>query len=133
MTHRHPAHIPHAVTRDEYLSGRRAVETVAGRPVRLFRPPHGHMSLPHAALMRSQGVQPWLWTVDPEDWRPGATVRDIVRVAAEARGGDVILLHDWVEEPWAPEALDRSATVEAVRPVVEDLRRRGLHFTTLPS
>lgn len=133
MTHRHPAHVPDAVTREEYLGGRQAVERVTGRSVRLFRPPHGHMSVTHAALMRRQRMKPWLWTVDPEDWRPGVTVHDVVRGAAGTRRGDVILLHDWVEEPWAPEALDRSATVEAVRPIVDDIRRRGLHFTTLPS
>jgi peptidoglycan/xylan/chitin deacetylase (PgdA/CDA1 family) len=133
MTHPHPADVSHAAIRREYVSGRLAVEKITGRPIRLFRPPHGYVGPTHAAVLRRGAFQPWLWTVDPEDWRPGVTVDEIVRVASEAKGGDVILLHDWVEEPWAPEALDRSATVEAVRPIVDALRRRALRFTTLPS
>jgi peptidoglycan/xylan/chitin deacetylase (PgdA/CDA1 family) len=133
MTHPHPGRVPHAVIRREYVAGRQAVEAITDRPTRLFRPPHGYVGLTHAALLRRRGFQPWLWTIDPEDWRPGVTVDSVVRVATQAQSGDIILLHDWVEEPWAPEALDRSATVEAVRPIVDALRRRGLRFTTLPS
>ena len=29
--------------------------------------------------MLAAGVRPWLWTIDPQDWQPGATSEDMVR------------------------------------------------------
>ncbi len=83
-------------------------------------------------MVRRQMLVPWLWTVDPQDWRPGVSTSDIVAVASRARSGDVVLLHDWVEQPWTLEVLDRSTTVAALPAVVRSIRDRGLRFTTLP-
>jgi peptidoglycan-N-acetylglucosamine deacetylase len=44
----------------------------------------------------------------------------------------VVLLHDWVEQPWAPAALDRSATVAALPGIVTAVRARGLRLDRLP-
>jgi peptidoglycan/xylan/chitin deacetylase (PgdA/CDA1 family) len=133
MNHPHPATTPLRDLAGEYRAGRRAVNDAAGRDVVLFRPPHGHLGFRSAAMVRRLGVSPWLWTVDPEDWRPGRTSRDIVAVAARAQASDVVLLHDWVEQPCAPEARDRSATIEALPAIVRSIRDRGLHLTTLPT
>jgi peptidoglycan-N-acetylglucosamine deacetylase len=45
----------------------------------------------------------------------------------------VILLHDGIRQPVAPEALDRSATVAALPRIVAQGRARGLRFVPLPS
>ena len=132
-THPHPARTPLRDLEGEYVAGRRAVSAAAGRDVRLFRPPHGHLGLRSARMVRRQRLSTWLWTVDPQDWRPGVTTDQVAAVAAGARSGDVVLLHDWVEQPWAPEALDRSATVEALPAIVRAVEDRGLRFTTLPT
>jgi peptidoglycan-N-acetylglucosamine deacetylase len=42
-----------------------------------------------------------------------------------------VLLHDWVEQPLADEALDRSATIAALPIVVAAIRERGLTLGTL--
>jgi peptidoglycan/xylan/chitin deacetylase (PgdA/CDA1 family) len=78
-----------------------------------------------ALMVRVQGLRPWLWSVDPEDWRPGAASDHIEAVAGGAVGADVVLLHDWIEQPWGPEALDRSATVSALPGIVAAIRGRG--------
>ncbi|WP_448614625.1 polysaccharide deacetylase family protein [Modestobacter sp. URMC 112] len=132
-SHPHPAETPRRRLSLEYSDGREAVASVVGRDVPLFRPPHGHLSVGDALLMRRQRLVTWLWTVDPEDWRPGVSSSDIVSVASRAGSGDVVLLHDWVEQPWAPQALDRSATVKALPAIVEAVTGRGLHFVTLPA
>jgi peptidoglycan/xylan/chitin deacetylase (PgdA/CDA1 family) len=117
---------------DEYSWGRRAVEEALGYPSALFRPPHGYVRLLNTApLSRILRLKTWLWTVDPEDWRPGACSRDIATTAGKAQSGDVILLHDWVEQPEAPEALDRSATVAALPQIVSSVRCKGLQFQAL--
>lgn len=115
----------------EFAAGRREVETALGSPSRLFRPPHGHVQLSTAPLSRSLRLRTWLWSVDPEDWRPGAVSAEIAGTAGRARSRDVILLHDWVEQPEAPEALDRSATLDALPSIVSTLRGSGLEFEPL--
>lgn len=130
MTHPHPRELSPAQVREEYDAGRRAVEQALGAPVTLFRPPHGHLSLRTAATLRAH--QPWLWSCDPEDWRPGAAREHIEQVAGRAATGGVVLLHDWVEQPEGPQALDRSATVEALPAIVAAVRARGLELVGLP-
>lgn len=133
MTHPHPARMGTAELTRDYRAGRRAVSDAAGREVALFRPPHGHFGFVSAAVTGRQALSPWLWTVDPEDWRPGVTAAEVVRVAGAAGSGDVVLMHDRVEQPTAPEALDRSATVQALPAVVRTLQARGVRFTSLPA
>jgi peptidoglycan/xylan/chitin deacetylase (PgdA/CDA1 family) len=130
LTHPHPAETTITKLSREYVAGRSAVAEASGSEPTLFRPPHGHLGLASAALVRQCRFQTWLWTVDPYDWRPGATAEEIAAVAGDARSGDVVLLHDWVEQPWEPSALDRSATVDALPAVVDRIRRRGLRLET---
>jgi peptidoglycan/xylan/chitin deacetylase (PgdA/CDA1 family) len=131
QTHPHPRDLSPRQVRHEYETGHRAVEQALGAPVSLFRPPHGHLSAGTIPLLRRQ--RPWLWSRDPEDWRPGAAREPIERVGGAAGPGDVVLLHDWVEEPEGPEALDRSATIAALPGIVAGVRARGLDFGLLPS
>jgi peptidoglycan/xylan/chitin deacetylase (PgdA/CDA1 family) len=107
------------------------VSAVLGADIRLFRPPHGHIDPAGAVMLRRLSVSTWLWTVDPTDWRPGVTVEEIAAVAGRATSGDVVLLHDWVEQPLADEALDRFATIAALPIVVAAIRERGLTLGTL--
>ena len=133
LTHPHPAEVPVARLATEYPEGRRAVAEVLGEDTALFRPPHGHLGLRSARLVRRAGLVSWLWTVDPEDWRPGVTRDHVVSVGSTAGPGDVVLMHDWVEEPQAPAALDRSATIDALPAIIDAVRARGLNLTTLAS
>lgn len=82
-------------------------------------------------MLRSMRLRTWLWSVDPEDWRPGAALAADRADAARVRAGDVVLLHDWVEQPIGPEALDRSATIAALPEIVAGVRGKGLHFECL--
>jgi peptidoglycan/xylan/chitin deacetylase (PgdA/CDA1 family) len=129
MTHPHPKYLSPRQVRVEYTTGRAAVEQALGAPAPLFRPPHGHQSMGTVPLLRSH--RPWLWSCDPQDWRPGASRDAISRTLAAARPGGVVLMHDWVEQPEAPEALDRTATIEALPAAVGALRARGVEFCRL--
>jgi peptidoglycan-N-acetylglucosamine deacetylase len=132
-THPTPRDIPILTLAKDYARGRRVIEDILGQDTSLFRPPHGDLTPASAAMVRRQRLNPWLWTVDPEDWRPGATIEHIQAVAGRATGGDVILLHDWIEQPWAAAALDRSATVAALPAIVAAVRARGLSLERLQS
>ena len=131
FTHPYPEELDGLTLYAEYAAGRRAVEAAVGHSSPLFRPPHGHMRSGSAAMLRSLGLRTWLWSVDPEDWRPGALSRQIFADVARVQAGDVVLLHDWVEQPMGPEALDRSATIAALPEIVAGVRGKGLLFECL--
>jgi peptidoglycan-N-acetylglucosamine deacetylase len=116
MTHPHPGETARAQLRREYAEGRRAVSDVLGADTRLFRPPHGYIDPAGAVMLRHLAVSTWLW---------------IAAVAGRADSGDVVLLHDWVEQPLADEALDRSATIAALPIAIAAIRERGLTLGTL--
>jgi len=116
----------------EYRQGRARVESAAERRVALFRPPKGFVSGGGAAAMLAARVRPWLWTIDPGDWVPDVQPGQIVAGVGEMQGGDVVLLHDAIEGPLAPSALDRSATTAAIPAIVALGRQRDLRFVTLP-
>lgn len=131
FTHPSPFEIDRVALAAEYSAGRRAVEVVTGHATTLFRPPHGDLVSGSTWMLRRLRLHTWLWTIDPEDWRPDAQADRIVADVAAVRGGDVVLLHDWVEQPVAPQALDRSATIAALPAIIDDVRTKGLHFESL--
>lgn len=131
FSHPDPERTPLRMLAADYGRGRAAVEDVLGEEAPLFRPPRGYLDLPRALQLRLRRTRPTLWTVDPQDWHPDAQREGVTRVAGAASGGDVVLLHDWVEQSWDARALDRSATVAALPAVVAAVRARGLTLDTL--
>lgn len=115
----------------EYRGGRAAVQRATGRRATLFRPPKGFVDARGAVAMLAAGVRPWLWSIDPGDWRPGVDAEEIVGRLGGVAGGDVVLLHDAIEQPLSPDTLDRSATVRAITGIADLVAARGLRFTTL--
>lgn len=129
FSHPHPRHLTPREVRIEYDTGHAAVEQALGAQVGLFRPPHGHLALTSSRVLRRR--RPWLWSRDPEDWRPGTRREHVEAVGGASGSGDVVLLHDWVEQPEGPTALDRSATIDAIPGIVAAVRARGLRFERL--
>jgi peptidoglycan-N-acetylglucosamine deacetylase len=115
----------------EYRAGRRAVEDVAGHDVPLFRPPKGYVTGRIALAAVAARLETWLWTLDPEDWRPRVTPDQLVDRLEGLTAGDVVLLHDGLEDPLAPEAEDRSATVAALPEIIVTAQKRGLELVGL--
>ena len=130
-THPEPWTVPMPSLVREYHRGRAHVERAAHQPAPLFRPPKGYVDWKGATAMLAARLQPWLWTVDPHDWMPDVRPADILAGLTGLRGGDVVLLHDAIEGPLAPSALDRSATVAVLGAVDALAAERGLRFTTL--
>jgi peptidoglycan/xylan/chitin deacetylase (PgdA/CDA1 family) len=114
----------------EYRTGRRAVERVLGRQVRLFRPPGSDLGYRSLLAMGVLGLRPYLCSVDPEDWRPTAMAPDVLDVLTTASAGDIVLMHDSIELPHDERALDRSETLRAVDRYLHDHRHEH-DFVTL--
>lgn len=130
-SHPDPWLVPLATLVLDYRRGRARVERAAQRSVPLFRPPKGFVDGTGATAMLAARVRPWLWTIDPHDWEPDVRPGDIVAGVAGLQRGDVILLHDAIEGPLAPSALDRSATAQALAGIVGVAHERRLAFATL--
>lgn len=108
------------------------IEQLAGRrPCRLFRPHAGWRSgsmyeglvqIDHRLVGWSWGLWDWNW------FRPRDAEGLARRLAARARRGDIVVMHDGHHvNPTA----DRRYAVEATRLLVPALRRRGFEFGRL--
>jgi peptidoglycan-N-acetylglucosamine deacetylase len=110
----------------ECRHGRRAVERIAGHPVPAYRPPKGHWDGRGATAAIALGIRPWFWTQDPRDWEAEASAEGILAGLESLGSGDVVLLHDGIQSPPDPASRDRSATVDALGPLLDLAAARGL-------
>jgi peptidoglycan/xylan/chitin deacetylase (PgdA/CDA1 family) len=130
--HRTVSTMSAAAARAYLGEARDMLEQVAGRSVRLFRPPYGAQSVSSYVAARRSGLDVVVWSTDAQDWVDRAgheVVRDAVTGVPP---GGVLLFHERLEPHplrGAPETtFDR---VDAVRDIVAGLRDRGLEPTTV--
>ena len=106
---------------------RRALDAVgraAGVAPRLYRPPHGVVTVTGLRLVRARGLELLLWSRWGRDWERRATASSIARRAsAGVEAGDVLLLHD--SDRYAARDSWR-ATVAALPLIVENIAAAGL-------
>lgn len=98
---------------------------VSGQKPLLFRPPGGYYSeqLVQAAKKFNYQVVLWSWHQDTEDWnRPGVN-KIVNKVLKNARNGDIILFHDYVQGD--------TQTVAALKVILPELKERGYRFVTV--
>lgn len=90
----------------------------------LVRPPYGATSSRIRSVIEDLGMHQVLWTIDPQDWRPGRSaskIADAVLGGLRDRGN--ILLHDGVG--------NSPATIAALPRIIDGARARGYCFGTL--
>jgi peptidoglycan/xylan/chitin deacetylase (PgdA/CDA1 family) len=93
----------------------------------LVRPPYGSTNPTINRFIRSLGMLPINWNVDPDDWQvnPVPSVDAIVAgVVNNAKPGAIVLLHDG--------GGDRTNTVAALPRILAILRNRGIKVVTVP-
>jgi peptidoglycan/xylan/chitin deacetylase (PgdA/CDA1 family) len=98
--------------------------TMAGARPTLFRPPGGSYDERVAleAWRRSERVV--MWSVDPHDWDPSRTPKQIADdVLRRVRPGSIVLLHDG--------GGDAARTIDALPRIVRGIRKMGLDLVTL--
>ena len=96
---------------------RRLIYSMLGERELWLRPPYGLLD-EHTGQWADGPVV--LWSVDPEDWKDGRVERIKNHVAACARDGDIILMHDIYP-----------SSVEAALAAVDELTERGFRFVTV--
>ncbi|WP_251150472.1 polysaccharide deacetylase family protein [Cellulosimicrobium sp. Marseille-Q4280] len=80
-------------------AAKRLVEDVAGRPVRLFRPPYGAHTLRQAVGFRRLGLDLVLWSGDAVDWLDDDAEAVADRAVDAVFPGGILLLHDTRADP----------------------------------
>jgi peptidoglycan-N-acetylglucosamine deacetylase len=128
FTHPRLIFLPTAEARQEIIQCREAIHDAVGEHSNLFRPPWGGRRPGTFSLVRQLGLEPIMWNVTGYDWN-APSVEYIERKVGNARGGDVILLHDGGHRAFGT---DRSKTVAAVERMVIRLKAEGREFATIP-
>ncbi|BAY26215.1 polysaccharide deacetylase [Calothrix sp. NIES-2100] len=95
-----------------------------GVKTNLFRPPGGNMHNGVAAYARNSKYAIIMWSSDSIDYsRPGVQ-RLVKNVFRQAQPGGIVLMHDG--------GGNRSQTVEALPTIIENFRKEGYSFVTVP-
>lgn len=116
-----------------------AIYRAAGVRTMLLRPPFGARDWLVMHTARRLGYTVVMWSVPlARDWEypPAAVIAQ--RILPHVTDGSIIVLHDGnrgqlcAKMRLSPHVCDRSADIEATRLIVEDLKRRGFRFVTIP-
>jgi peptidoglycan/xylan/chitin deacetylase (PgdA/CDA1 family) len=129
FTHPRLIFLPAAQARQEILQCRDAITDAIGEHSNLFRPPWGGRRPGTFSLVRQLGLEPVMWNVTGYDWN-APSVEYIEQKVGNARGGDVVLLHDGGHRAFGT---DRSKTVEAVERMIIGFKSEGRGFATIPA
>lgn len=97
-------------------TNREIQRAVPGARITYYRQPGGKWTPAVVRAAEALGMIPLHWDVDPADWRKPKPAAISKRVAAQARPGSIVLMHDG--------GGDRSATVAACSAVFGALRRK---------
>lgn len=116
-----------------------AIYGATGVHTRIMRPPFGARDWLVLDEVRRLGYTPVMWSVPlARDWEYPPAPLIASRVLRYVGDGAIIDLHDGNEgiicarTKVSARVCDRSADVEATRLIIEDLKRRGYRFVTIP-
>jgi peptidoglycan/xylan/chitin deacetylase (PgdA/CDA1 family) len=118
-----------AETRNQLEECQRTVQETTGEAPRLFRPPFGRRRPGTLRIARSLSLEPVMWNVTSWDWKTIPAEKIVQKCQRQIRGGDVILLHDGSHIAMGA---DRSQTVIATERLIEQYKREGYEFVTIP-
>lgn len=103
------------------------IEQIIGKRPGLFRPPMGVKTPPVFGAVRAAGHSLITWSRRAVDGVRAETQEILDRLVAPTQPGEILMLHDGIDpgiRGWTDPT--RGATVGAIRPLVEGLRKRGL-------
>jgi polysaccharide deacetylase family sporulation protein PdaB len=103
----------------------RVIYDVTGKYSELFRPPGGYYNETIVNSVRETGhlTVMWSWHQDTRDWSNPGTAKIVNKVLNNARGGDIVIMHDY--------GGNRSQTVSAVAKILPELAKRDFRFVSV--
>jgi peptidoglycan/xylan/chitin deacetylase (PgdA/CDA1 family) len=84
-------------------------------PTKFFRPPYGAQNATSYCVTRSLGLLPIGWSRSGKDWGCDDAQSLYNRISIGLQAGDIMLLHDGLQSYNKKCAVDRTATIEAVK------------------
>ncbi len=113
-THPHLTQMSQAQMQSELSQTQNAIRSATGVTPRLFRPPYGETNGTLRSVEQSLGLTEVIWDVDSQDWN-GASTAAIVQAAGRLTNGQVILMHDGIQN-----------TINAIPQIMSGLASRNL-------
>ena len=113
-THPHLTTMTQAQMQSELSQTQNAIRSATGQTPRLFRPPFGETNATLRSVESSLGLREIIWDVDSQDWN-GASTAAIVSAAGRLTNGQVILMHDGIQN-----------TINAISQIMANLNSRNL-------
>ncbi|MFD4629163.1 polysaccharide deacetylase family protein [Streptomyces sp. NPDC058284] len=110
-----------AEARKELERPNKAIEKLIGKKPTLMRPPQGRTNDDVNKLSKELGLAEILWTVTAKDYTTNDSKLIQQRVVDQTKRDGIILLHDIYK-----------GTVPAVPGVIDELKKRGYVFVTVP-
>lgn len=104
----------------QIMEGGAILSTFVGRPIDLFRPPHGRYDKRVLEIASAMGYRTVFWNDSPEDTKNISPDLEVQRVLAQAKPGGIVLLHS-----------GQYRTIEALPVIIEKLRAEGYSFVTV--
>ena len=92
----------------------------AGIGASLFRPPGGLYNDALLEICKEMDLSVVLWSVDPEDWKPGSGSRVLPYLLRHTSDGDIVLLHDLYD-----------SSVDAALGLIDRLQAQGYEIGTV--
>ena len=124
-------HAPPTQLTSQIMRTNLAILQHTGRYPQYLRPPRGlyDMRLRRIAMLLGQELV--LWSISSQDWHPRTNSVIIAkRVIERTSSGDIILFHD-SGSLLRQEGSNRRPTVEALSPIIDGLREKGLEIISL--
>ena len=98
------------------------MKSIGVRPS-VFRPPEGMYPDGSEQILKDMGYDVILWSIDTMDWAMNPSSQIERLVMKEAKGGDIILMHDYVS--------GGNTTCRALRNMIPRLLSQGYEFVTV--
>lgn len=118
MYHQNLPRISAAAAASDINEAKDTLNSILGHSVAYTRPPYGNIS----DTVRSVAGTPLiLWSVDTLDWQNRNAEMIMENVRNQVYDGGIILMHDIYD-----------TTVDAVGPLIDELRKNGYEFATIP-
>lgn len=114
-------------------AARDVVEQLAGRVLRLYRPPHGDITGPQARAIHRLGLRVTIWSGHATDWVDASADEVAERAVRAVFPGCVQLMHDTRADPETLEAGERLPTFdrgEVLDRVLTTIRAQGFRELT---
>ncbi len=95
-----------------------------------FRPPYGRILFAAAAVLASLNKKVIMWNIPTKDYKENDPDIILKRIYKRIKPGSIIELHDCGVER-AGKKIDRQATINAVKILINELPKRGYEFRTV--